>query len=249
VDERIKAIRVSVASNTLLTILKLAVGIVMGSMGVIAEGAHSGLDLVASLITFFSVREAVKPADDIHRYGHGKFENLAGLVEAGLILVASVSLVFGSVQKLVTGTAVHGLGAGMAVMAGSMLVNWFVSGRLLAAGRRFSSPALSADGRHLRTDVVTSGGVLAGLFLIYLTGRPVFDPLTGLLVSGLILKAAYDVAREALQGFLDVRLPLDEEQVIRDVLAANAGSFVNYHALRTRRSGSRRLVDLHLMVP
>ncbi|HUW63684.1 MAG TPA: cation diffusion facilitator family transporter [Spirochaetia bacterium] len=248
-DDRIKAIRISIVSNTCLTLLKLTIGIAMGSMGVIAEGVHSGLDLVASLVTFFSVREAVKPADDVHRYGHGKFEYLAGLVEAGLILVAAASLIFGSVQKLVGGLVVHSLGWGVAVMAASALVNWFVSSRLLAAGKRMDSPALAADGHHLRTDVFTSAGVMAGLLLIYLTGYSAFDPIMGLAVSGLILKVAYDLFRDALQGFLDVRLPPDEEKVILDVLAANAKDFINYHALRTRRSGSRRLVDLHLMVP
>ncbi|MDA8333446.1 MAG: cation diffusion facilitator family transporter [Peptococcaceae bacterium] len=248
-DDRIKAIRISVVSNTLLTVLKLAVGIGMGSMGVVAEGVHSGLDLVASLVTFLSVREAVKPADDVHSYGHGKFENLAGLVEAGLILVAAVFIVFGSVQKLVIGAPVTDLGLGVVVMACSMLVNWFVSGRLLVAGKRLDSPALAADGRHLRTDVFTSAGVFIGLVLIYLTGWDAFDPIMGLLVSALILKIAYDLSRDALQGFLDVRLPPEEGKLIQEVLAANAKSYINYHALRTRRSGSRRLVDLHLVVP
>lgn len=247
-DEKTKAIRISILSNAVLTLLKLGVGLAIGSMGVIAEGVHSGLDLVASLVTFFSVREAVKPADEIHRYGHGKFENLAALVEAGLILAAAASLIFASVEKLRTGVVVTAVGWGVVVMAMSMFVNWFVSERLLVAGKRLDSPALAADGHHLRTDVFTSAAVLIGLLLIYLTGRSEFDPLMGLAVSALILKVAYDLGRDALQGFLDVRLPPGEERIIMDVLAANANEFINYHALRTRRSGSRRLVDLHLMV-
>jgi len=249
VDERVGTIRISVVSNICLTAFKIAAGVAMGSLGVIAEGLHSGLDLLASLVTFFSLREAVKPADEVHLYGHGKFENLAGLVETALILVAAASLVYGAVGRLLHAGAVQGLGWGAGVMAGSMLVNWYVSGRLLAAGRALDSPALTADGRHLRTDVYTSAGVLVGLLLIRLTGNTAFDSVTALAVALLILKTAYDLGREALTGFLDVRLPPAEERAIRDVLAAHAGHFVNYHALRMRHSGSRHLVDLHLMVP
>jgi len=170
-------------------------------------------------------------------------------VEAGLILVAGASLIFGSVPRLLGGVVVHDLRWGVVLMAGSALVNWFVSNRLLAAGKRLDSPAVSADGHHLRTDVFTSAGVLTGLLLILLTGYTAFDPIMALAVSGLILKVVYDLGRESLQGFLDVHLPMEEEGIILDVLAAYTGYFINYHALRTRRSGSRRLVDLHLMVP
>ncbi len=248
--EKTRAALLSILSNSLLIALKLIVGFMMQSVSVISEAAHSGLDLVAAVIAWFSIRESGKPADDEHRFGHGKIENVAGTVEALLIFGAAVYIIFEAARKLVTGTfKVEELGAGVAVMAVSAVANYLVSHHLLKVGRRTGSVALEADAMHLRTDVYTSVGVLCGLLAIKFTGVYILDPLIAIGVALLIIKAAYDLTRHAFFPILDVKLPDEEEQVIHEVLKRFAGQVVEYHKLRTRKSGHVRQIDMHLLVP
>jgi cation diffusion facilitator family transporter len=217
---------------------------------VISEAAHSGLDLVASVIAWFSIRESGKPADDEHRFGHGKFENVAGTVEALLIFGAAIFIIVEAVRKLVTGVVeVEKLNAGVAVMAVSAVANYLVSRHLLNVARRTDSIALEADAMHLRTDVYTSVGVLAGLLAIKFTGVHILDPLVAIGVALLIIKAAYDLTKNAFFHILDVKLPDDEEKIIHEVLNRHVGEVLEYHKLRTRKSGHVRHIDMHLLVP
>lgn len=248
-NDKIKAARLSIISNTVLTLLKLGIGISMNSVSVISEAIHSGLDLMAALIAFFSVRESSKPADDYHRYGHGKFENVAGITEAVLILGAAGMIIFNAIPKLFGGAEIHSLELGAGVMIISSVVNFFVSRELMRVARKTESPALAADAWHLRTDVYTSLGVFAGILAIQLTGLTVLDPLIAIAVALLIIKAAMDLIRDSMCSILDVRLPESEEKVIRDVLKTYSSQFVEFHELRTRKAGSQRYVDLHLVVP
>ncbi len=248
-NEKIRAARLSIASNTILTLGKLGVGLVMNSVSVISEAIHSGLDLVAALIAFLSVRESSKPADERHRYGHGKFENVAGITEAFLILVAAAMIIYNAYPKLYGGVEIHSLGLGAAVMGISATVNFFVSRELMRVARKTESPALAADAWHLRTDVYTSLGVFAGIIAIKVTGLAVLDPLIAIGVALLIVKAAVDLIRDSMRSILDVRLPEVEEQAIKEVLEEHSTQFVEFHKLRTRRAGSQRYVDLHLVVP
>ena len=241
--------RLSIMSNTLLTAGKLAVGLTMGSMAVISEAIHSGMDLLAAVIAFLSVRESGKPADDVHRFGHGKFENLAAIIEALLILGAAGVIIWQAVPKLYGPGEVHALGLGAAVMALSAAVNFYVSSRLFDVAKRTDSPALEADGWHLRTDVYTSLGVFAGIVAIKITGLTILDPIIALMVTLLILKAAYKLLRESIGNILDARLPDEEEKAIRQVIEQYSKDFVYFYQLRTRKSGPYRYADLNLVVP
>lgn len=248
-NEKLKVARLSIISNTVLTGAKLSVGITMGSMAVISEAIHSGMDLLAAIIAYLSVRESGKPADDIHRYGHGKFENLAAVTEALLIAGAAGVIIWQAVPKLYGPGEVHALGLGAAVMALSVVVNLYVSSRLFDVAKRTDSPALEADGWHLRTDVYTSLGVFAGIIAIKVTGLTILDPIIALMVTLLILKAAYKLLRESLANILDARLPDEDEQAMRELIEKHAQEFVYYYKLRTRKSGPFKYADLHLVVP
>jgi cation diffusion facilitator family transporter len=245
-----RAALLSILSNTILVVFKLAVGIMMQSVSVISEAVHSGIDLMAAVIAWFSIRESGKPADDEHRFGHGKIENVAGTIEALLIFGAAVYIIIEAARKIISGTMeVEALGSGAAVMALSAMANYFVSRHLLKVARRTDSVALEADAMHLRTDVYTSIGVLAGLIAIKLTGIHLLDPLVAIGVALLIIKAAYDLTRNAFFPILDVRLPDAEEQIILDVLKDHPGKVLEFHKLRTRKSGNIRQIDMHLLVP
>jgi cation diffusion facilitator family transporter len=245
-----RAALLSILSNTVLIVIKLAVGIMMQSVSVISEAVHSGIDLMAAVIAWFSIRESGKPADDEHRFGHGKIENVAGTIEALLIFGAAVYIIIKAAMKIISGTVeVEALGSGAVVMALSAMANYFVSRHLLKVARRTDSVALEADAMHLRTDVYTSIGVLAGLIAIKLTGIHLLDPLVAIGVALIIIKAAFDLTRNAFFPILDVRLPDAEEQIILDVLKGHPGKVLEYHKLRTRKSGNIRQIDMHLLVP
>ncbi|MHB1167656.1 MAG: cation diffusion facilitator family transporter, partial [Carboxydocellales bacterium] len=149
----------------------------MGSVSVLSEAVHSGIDLVAALIAYFSVQKASEPADEEHPYGHGKIENVSGTIEAVLIFGAAVYIINESIHKLQVGGEVEGLGLGSVIMGISAIVNWIISSRLYKVAKETDSVALEADALHLRTDVYTSLGVLIGLVAIKITGLNILDPL------------------------------------------------------------------------
>lgn len=246
---KVQAARLSVVSNLLLVALKLSVGLATGSVSVVSEAIHSGIDLVAAIIALFSVRISSRPADREHNYGHGKVENLSALVEGALILLAAGWIMAEAVQKLTQGHGAPLVGPGMAVMGFSALLNWYVSGFLFRVARDEDSMALEADALHLRTDVWTSLGVFGGLLLVKLTGLTWLDPVVAMAVAGLIALAGWDLCRQALSPLVDARLPQNEEREIIRLIEEHHGEFVEYHDLRTRRSGPFRHVDFHLVVP
>ncbi|TFG46522.1 MAG: cation transporter, partial [Dehalococcoidia bacterium] len=235
----------SVASNTLLIILKVIAGIMTGAVSVLAEAIHSALDLVAAIIAFFGVRAADKPAEREHPFGHGKWENVSGTIEAVLIFIAAIWIIYEAINRIIHGAAMELLGWGVAVMLVSVIANTLVSRRLFKVARATDSLALEADAQHLRTDVITSAGVLAGLLLVQLTGLEILDPLIAIVVATIIIKAAYDILRKSFGGIVDTGLPADEEEVISQIIAAHRQKLAGFHDLRTRKAGSNRFAELH----
>ncbi|MCK8519057.1 cation diffusion facilitator family transporter [Methanoculleus sp. 7T] len=247
-----KTARLSVASNTFLVATKLAVGVAIGSVGIISEAIHSAIDLIAAVVAYFSVRQSARPPDECHTFGHGKYESISGLLEAILILVAAVMIINEAVRNLLGGEEtlnVEALGLGIAVMLLSAGVNLYVSSRLMAVAKKTESIALESDAWHLRTDVYTSAGVVAGLILIKLTGIVMLDSFVALGVAAIILKAAFDLIRRSFEDLVDRSLPPEEEARIREIISEHCTAVISFHRLRTRRSGPNRFVDLHMVVP
>ncbi|HYC80956.1 MAG TPA: cation diffusion facilitator family transporter [Solirubrobacterales bacterium] len=237
----------SIASNATLIALKLAAGALTGSIAILTEAIHSLIDLVASVIAFVSVRKADEPADAEHPYGHEKVENLAANVEGILILVGAGIIVYEATHRLAVGSEVESLGVGIAVMAFSMLANLGVSGMLSRTAKRTDSPALEGDAAHLRTDALTSGGVLVGLALVEVTGAVAFDSITALVVAVAIVWAGIRIIRRSSGVLVDEALPEPEmDRVEAALAAARTPEVAGYHKLRGRRAGSRRWVDLHV---
>jgi cation diffusion facilitator family transporter len=245
--ERSRAAALSIVSNTLLIALKVVAGILTGSVAVLTEALHSGIDLLASLIAFFSVRRAEEPADAGHRYGHDKFENAAAAAEGVLILAGSAVIAFAAIRSLIVGSQLEHLGFGIVVVGFAAAVNLAVSSWLFRRGREMSSPALEGDAAHLRTDAYTSIGVLVGLGLVSVTGWDWLDPVVALIISAGIVVTGVRLTMGSLRVLVDEALPDDEQAAIRESIEAFAGEgVVGYHQLRTRRAGARRYVDLHV---
>ena len=242
-----RAAGLSIVSNSLLIVLKLVAGAITGSIAIITEAVHSSIDLVASVVAFYSVRKAEQPADEDHPYGHQKVENLAAAVEGMLILVGAGIIVFESTRRLFEGAEIGSLGVGIAVIAFSAVANFAVSGYLYRRARATDSPALEGDAAHLRTDAMTSAGVLIGLVLVEVTGVEAFDPATALLVAGAIVYAGVRILNRTSRVLVVEALPPDELAAVeRAIDDYGAPEVVGFHKLRARRAGSRRYVDLHV---
>ena len=254
--QRLKSLvaMLSIASNTVLIIVKLSVGLLIGSVSVVSEAIHSGVDLFASVIAFVSIRESSRPADQSHPFGHGKIENISGTVEALLIFLAAAWILYESVGKTIRPERMETAGLGVAVMFLSASINLTVSHFLFKIGKMTDSIALQADAWHLRTDVYTSAGVMAGLGFM-LAGQTFFphldftwvDPVCAVAVALLIIKAAYDLTRASARDLLDANLP-EEEEWIRNFLFTYRPTIKGYHYLRTRKAGYMRFIEFHIQV-
>jgi cation diffusion facilitator family transporter len=241
------AAALSIASNSVLIALKLAAGAITGSIAIITEAIHSLIDLVASVIAFISVRKADEPADEEHPYGHEKVENLAANFEGVLILIGAALIVYEATHRLVVGSSVESLGVGIAVMGFSIVANLVVSGVLYRQARVHESPALEGDAAHLRTDALTSAGVLVGLALVQITGVAAFDSITALIVAGAIVSAGINIIRRSSGALVDEVLPDAEmDRIEQAIAAARTPEVAGYHKLRARRAGRRRHIDFHV---
>jgi len=252
-DAKSRVATLAIGTNILLTVIKIAVGLMIGSVSVLAEAVHSAVDLLAALMALFAVRTSARPPDDGHPYGHGKVENVTGTIEALLIFGAAALIVYEAVNRLLHGNELPSVDAGLAVIGLSVVVNFFVSRQLMHVAKKTDSVALAADGAHLTTDVLTSLGVFVGLLAVRLTGLTVLDPLVAMGVAVLILKAAWEVTRHSSADLLDHSLPAEEQARIKQILANHNGGegnglLVGYHSLRSRKAGPNRFVDLDLVV-
>jgi cation diffusion facilitator family transporter len=250
-----KVALLSVISNSVLVVVKLIVGILIGSVSVISEAIHSGVDFTAAIIALFSVKTSSLPADGKHPFGHGKIENISGTVEALLIFVAAGWIIWEAVDKLLDPQPMETVGWGVVVMLFSAVANTIVSQMLLKIGKETDSLALIADGWHLRTDVYTSVGVMAGLAFIW-SGELLFpgrhfhwiDPIAAIGVAFLIIKAAWDLTRQSAGGLMDETLPPEEEEEIRRLIRSQLPLVHGFHQLRTRKAGHYRFIEVHIQV-
>ena len=179
-------------------------------------------------------------------YGHGKYENVSGVIEALLIFIAAIWIIYEAIQKLIHPEPLEKAGVGMIVMFVSATINFFVSQNLYKVARRTESIALEADALHLKTDVYTSLGVAIGLLLIYITGIQIIDPIAAILVACLILKESYNLLTRAYSPLLDTAISIDELMAIEASILASGYTF---HDLKSRQSGNMRFIEFHMEMP
>jgi len=237
----------SIASNATLIALKVAAGAITGSIAILTEAIHSAIDLVASVIAYFSVRKADEPADADHPYGHVKVENLAAAIEGTLILIGAAVIIFEATRRLASGADLETLWVGIAVVGFSAVANVGISSFLYRRAAALDSPALEADAAHLRTDAMTSAGVLVGLVIVEVTGIVEFDSIVALMVAVAIVVAGIRILTRSSRVLVDEAPPPEElDRIEAAIASARAPEVAGYHKLRARRAGSRRHIDLHL---
>jgi len=252
---KISAALLSVISNITLMIAKIVVGFLIGSVSIISEAIHSGIDLLAAIIALISVKTSSIPADEEHPFGHGKIENISGTVEALLIFVAAIWIIYEASRKLIHPEPLEAVGWGVTVMLVSVLINSVVSEILFRVGRETDSVALQADAWHLRTDVYTSAGVFVSLAIIGL-GRQYrpdlyldwLDPVAAFTVAAIILRAAYNLTVQSARDLMDVQLPQEEAVWIRSLIMEHRPVIRGFHQMRTRKAGHFRFIECHIQV-
>lgn len=238
----------SVGAALFLSVLKLTTGFLLHSLGMISAGVDSLMDLTASTINFFSMRQAIKPADREHPYGHGKIENIASLFQAGIIGLAGLFLVEEGVRRALLVETLPTFDAGIWVMVLSAAISYFVGRRLARIARATDSPLLEADALHFSVDTYTNAGVVLALFLSRWTGKIFFDRMVAILIGCWILYAAQKLFRGALSALMDQNISRELEEKIDRIILDHCEEIIGYHRMRTRRSGSKKMIDLHLVI-
>jgi len=249
-SKKAKAARLSVFSNGLLVVMNLVVGLFSGSVSIISEAIHTFIDMLAAIMAYFSVKVADKPADKHHPYGHGKYENISGVVEALLIFVASGWIIYHSINRLTSDHEIShtGLTLGFIVMVISAFIDFVVSRHMYRVAKQTDSIALKADALHLSVHVYTSLGIGASLGVIYFTGWNFLDPVAAIVVAAFILKEAFEILVEAFKPLIDNALPEEEQKIIESTIDKFKSHNISYHMLRSRKAGSNRELDFHLEV-
>jgi cation diffusion facilitator family transporter len=244
------ATKLSIIVVISLIVLKVVVGVITGSLSILAQAVDSFLDLFAVSITFLAIHVASKPADAEHPFGHGKAENIAAIVQAILIFIAGGSIIYSAVLRAETDVALEMTEAGIGVMAVSIVASIFLSRHLRKVARQEDSMALEANAHNIAADVYSASAVFVGLMVVRFTGFDIIDDILAGIVALFILKVAFDVLRNSFGGLVDVKLPEDEENRIRSAITEHfGGDVVSFHKLRTRKAGNQRYVDLHLVMP
>lgn len=203
-----------IISNSILIALKLGVGLSIGSISVISDAFDTSIDVLSAFVAFVSIRIASRPAHLEHPYGHGKAENLSGVVESFFILAGGTFITFEAVRRIITPSEISFVELGIGVMALSIVVNLAVSWHLMAVARRTESPALDAAAKHRATDVLTSLGILLGLLIVRFTGFTRLGPILALGVAAILFWTALRIIRSSFNALMDVRLPRRRRNIV-----------------------------------
>ena len=245
---KVRAAAISVGASLGILACKYAAYLITGSVAILSDTVESVVNVVAANVALTSLLVAVQPPDATHQYGHGKAEYISSATEGALIFIAGAWILTTAVQRLLNPVPLRSLDAGLIVLAVATVANYLTARLLMRVSRDADSIALEADARHLQADVLTSVAVFLGVALVRFTGFQRFDPLVGAVVSLHILRVGVDVSRRAIGGLMDPSLPPDELQRIRQILDAHREEIVEYHALRARKTGVARFLDLHLVL-
>jgi cation diffusion facilitator family transporter len=248
ISTRTGAVKLSMVVVICLIILKVVVSIISRSISISAQAADSLLDIFSIGITFIALNMSVAPADEEHPFGHGKAEGLAAMIQAILVLGAGGFIIYSAVQRIIHSTVIEP-DKGILVMLISIITSIFLSRHLRRVAKATDSTAIDASARNISADVYSAAGVLLGLLMVRLTGFVILDPIIALIMAGFVLKAGYQVTIRAIHELIDHALPKEEQKILNDCLSVHTTQLVSYHAVRSRRAGNERFIDLHLVMP
>lgn len=239
----------SIAAAVVTISMKTVAWRITGSVGLLSDAAESVVNLVAAFLALGMLSVAARPPDDNHHFGHNKAEYFSAAVEGVLIFVAAVIIVVSAIERLLNPRELESVSIGVVISTLAACVNGVVGMILIRAGRTYRSPTLTADGKHLMTDVVTSVGVVVAIVLVALTGWELLDPIIALVVGANIIFTGVRLVRDSTRGLMDVTLPEAENQTIAEILSQFSDDAVMFHGLRTRQAASQRFATVDMLVP
>ncbi|MDU1064465.1 MAG: cation diffusion facilitator family transporter [Cutibacterium avidum] len=239
----------SIAAAAVTILLKTLAWRITGSVGLLSDAAESLANLVAAIIALVALKVSIRPPDKNHHFGHSKAEYFSAGAEGMMIFIAAAVIMYTAVQRFIHPRPIEDVGIGLLVSVLASVVNGLVAWVLLKNGRQRRSMTLIADGKHLLTDVWTSVGVLVGVGLVWLTGWQRLDPIVAFAVGVNILVTGAKLVGQSGTALLDVSLPKEDNEAIRDFLDAHSNDHVKFHAVRTREAGYRRFLEFHMLVP
>ncbi len=248
ISTRTGAVKLSMAVIICLIILKVVVSIISRSISISAQAADSFLDLFSIFITFIALNMSSAPADEEHPFGHGKAEGLAAMTQAVLVLGAGFFIIYSSINRAIHSTTIKP-DEGIAVMIISIITSFFLSRHLHRVAEATGSMAIDASARNISADVYSASGVLLGLLVVRFTDLVILDPIIALIMAGFVLKAGYEVTIRAIHELIDYALPKEEQEILNNCLEVHNTQIVEFHAVRSRRAGNERFIDLHIVMP
>ncbi len=239
----------SIAAALATIALKSGAWLLTGSVGLLSDAAESTVNLVAAIVALVALTIAARPADEGHQFGHTKAEYFSAAAEGQMILLAAGVIIWTAIQRFLHPQPLENVGVGLAISVVASVINGSVAWVLIRAGREHRSLTLTADGRHLLTDVWTSAGVVVGVLVVAVTGIDRLDPLVALLVGANIIVTGWRLMHQSFAGLMDGALPAEESAALADVLTGFTDDDVSFHGLRTRSSGHRGFAEVHVLVP
>jgi len=244
-----KFVYIAIAAAILTISLKLIAYLLTNSVGILSDALESCVNLIAALVALIMIKLAEKPPDQEHEFGHNKAEYFSSAIEGGLIVLAAFSIIWSAVPRIIRPQPLENVGVGLLVAVGASLINLAASAILVKNGKKYNSITLEADGKHLMTDVLTSGGVLLGIGLIKVTGWMRLDGIVAVGVALNIIWTGYQLLKRSALGLLDTSFPKEQMDSIKLVLEKYEQQNIQYHSLMTRQSGQRKFILLHILVP
>ncbi|MBN1683338.1 cation transporter [Candidatus Bathyarchaeota archaeon] len=242
-----KVASVAVIGGLVIFITKILAYLFSGSIALLSDALESISNILASLLMFLSLRISSKPADVDHQYGHQKIEYVSASIEGILVSVAGLAIAYTAINRIFTPVELGIIDFALIISFSATIGNALLSMYLSKNAKISGSLALEGDSKHLLSDVLSSIGVLVGLIIAKFTGWTILDPLLALFISGLVLKMGIELIVKSINGLLDQSCP-EVESKISDLLNQHKPNFVDYHNLRTRRSGNKIYAELHLSI-
>ena len=246
--KKLLAVTLSIGTAFFLTVFKLSVGFFTHSLGLIASAVDSLMDVLVSTVNYIAIREADKPADKEHLYGHGKIESLAGLFQSLVISASGVFLVAESIRRLITGSHISHISVAVGVMFVSMALTFFLVLKLKQVLKETGSIIVGTEALHFTVDFLTNGGVILALALVYVTGSGIWDLIVAFLIACYILYQSFGILKKSIDELLDRALPQEEQREIERIILSHDPRIVGFHNLRTRKIGAQRFIDFHFEI-
>lgn len=246
---KVRAAYLAIGVSLFLVFFKVTVGLYTNSISIISDAIHSSMDVIASSITLMAISLAKKPADECYNYGHGKYEDLAAVLQSILILIVSITIITQASFRIINHNYITETLPGIVVMIVSITLHSITVLVMLKYAKKESSVALKANALHLLTDVITSVGVIIGLIIIHFTGLKFIDPIVAIVVAIIIIKTGFDIGKESIEQLLDKSLSNEEMEIINGAFEKHRPPVLEFHHLRTRRVGITKHIDVHLVLP